>query len=117
MNIQVRRGFAEWGFISTRKGKQMSAKLIRFNMPFTIASSQLVWTKHALERKQQRGVVLPKGINNFDFVDYRWNDNNDPFPAMVLRHRKSDVVIVVTKSKGLYSVITCYWDNKKEKVG
>lgn len=91
----------------------MSAKLIRFNMPLTIASSQLVWSRHALERKQQRGVELPRGITSWDFVDYRWNDNHE-FPAMVLRHRQTDVVIVVTKSKGLYLVVTCYLDGARE---
>lgn len=93
----------------------MSAKLIKFNLPFTIASSQLVWSKHAKERLVERGVILPRGITSWDMVDYRWNKDY-AFPAILLRHRASGAVISVTReSGGIYKVITTYWD--EEKVG
>lgn len=91
----------------------MAAKLINVHLPFTIASSQLVWSKHARERMLERGVVLPRGIQTWEMVDYRWNEGFS-FPAILLRHRGSGAVISVTKEMcGLYKVITTYWDEEE----
>ncbi len=89
----------------------MSAKLIRFNLPITIASSQLIWSKHAKQRAKERGVVLPRGITSWDMVEYRWNDSYE-LPALLLTHKRTGVTISVTKEgMNYYKVITCYWEN------
>lgn len=87
-------------------------KLIKFNMPFSIPSSQLIWSKHGLQRMEERGVVIPKK-GRWDFVGKTWNQQHKE-ETWALRYRckkQDDLVIVVVKMNSQsYKVVTTYWE-------
>lgn len=92
-----------------------NSKVIKYNLPFLIRSSQLDWSKHALERMEERNVVVPKKAV-WEFVGKTWvaQHQEETWSLRYQRKYQDDLIIVVVKQpNSLYKVITTYWEERQ----
>lgn len=95
----------------------MSAvKVYKFHLGLTIPNNQLVWSRHAKERMEQRKVSMPETRARWGMIEKRWSDEHKRFTMTLRLKRKGqqDLIIVTSRRMGGgYFVITTYWDESE----